>query len=334
MSQAPFESQSSMNQSSFTRRRFLTQSVSCGAYIAGLAAFAPQSIRAAFQSNQDREIVTEEKWARIEQVADGVWAVISTPFENGDRLTLSNGGIIAGTDRVLVVEAFMNPEGAAWVAEWAEKLTKRWPTDVAVTHYHADHSGGASGYEKGDRPLRIWTTDETNRLVTESRKGRPADRPSLDHVSSLKADDVTEVDLGDRTVQISPRVGHTPSDAVIEIKEPHVVFCGDLYFNRMVPNYMDAQPKALSRHVAEMTGDDETVYVPGHGAVASNADYSDYRDFLGAMEGTVRELFEKGITAEEAAERFQMPANYEDYYIFSPQVIPRLVAAWYREFSA
>jgi len=38
----------------------------------------------------------------------------------------------------------------------------------------------------------------------------------------------TEVDLGDRSLIIVPRRGHTASDVTIEISDPSVVFCGDL----------------------------------------------------------------------------------------------------------
>ena len=44
------------------------------------------------------------------QIADGVWAVISTPL-NGARATVSNGGLIAGKNGVLAIEGFQTPEG-------------------------------------------------------------------------------------------------------------------------------------------------------------------------------------------------------------------------------
>lgn len=317
-----------------SRRAFLTQSISCGAYIAGLAAFAPKKVRAAFRPQNADDVVTEESWGRIEKVADNMWAVISTPFADGDYLTVSNGGIIAGSDRVLIVEAYMDPKGAEWVIEWAKKLTGRLPTDGVITHYHADHSSGASAFTKAEQSFRMWTTPETNELVTESRKERPADVPQLENVSRLNPDRPTEIDLGDLTVNVSPKQGHTPSDVVIEVSEPHVLWCGDLYFHRMVPNYLDALPKALNESIATLAQNEGASFVPGHGSVTQIDELKGYQEFLMSMQTTIRSAFDKGLGQDEAIEQFKMPEAYEDYYIFSPQVIPRMIAAWYRTFEA
>ena len=59
----------------------------------------------------------------------------------------------------------------------------------------------------------------------------------------------TTVDLGGRTVRIIPRAGHTSSDVTVELNDPDVVFCGDLVWNEMFPNYVDAVPSVLSASV-------------------------------------------------------------------------------------
>ena len=120
-----------------TRRTFISRSLSCAAWLVGGLALAPASVRNAFAARPKKRIVAEEDFARIERIADGVWAVISTPLKDGGRhfTTTSNGGIVAGRDGVLVVEGFYTAEGGAWLAEQARRLTGREPTHVVVTHY-------------------------------------------------------------------------------------------------------------------------------------------------------------------------------------------------------
>jgi len=77
------------------RRQFLQGCAACGAHIALLASASPLGAARTFAAAQDSNVVVREPWARIEEVADGIWAVISTPLE--DRTTICNGGIIRGS---------------------------------------------------------------------------------------------------------------------------------------------------------------------------------------------------------------------------------------------
>lgn len=313
-----------------TRRQFLQQS-SCAAWVMGLAAASPLGMKAAFAQSAKRKVLAKEKWARLEQVAEGIWAMISTPFETRDFTTVSNGGIIAGKDRVLVVEAFNRPEGAKWLAEKARELTGKWPTDVVITHYHSDHSAGAIGFKREDSQTQLWLTRETRKLITTKNKRGDKTPELLPDIKQLDATKPTKIDLGGKVVELRNQIGHTPSDITIEVKEPNVVFCGDLFFNRLVPNYSDALPTKLKNTVAGFKREKETIYVPGHGSVATPKDLAMYREFLDMMEDAARTAHKAGTDQKAAATAFKLPEKFAKWYIFSPQVIPRAFAAWYRE---
>src|SRR6185369_4478397 len=143
--------------SEITRREFVASS--CAAWITSLAAASPLAARQIWRTNNQSKVVTEEPWARIEELSDGVWAVISTPLK--DRKTTSNGAIIRGKNRVLVVEAFGSNDGARWLSEWARKLTGRPVDDVIVTHFHADHTGGIGGYADASHSPALRATGTT-----------------------------------------------------------------------------------------------------------------------------------------------------------------------------
>src|SRR5262249_18757828 len=182
-------------------------------------------------------------------VSGGVWALISTPL-SGDRTTLSNGGIIAGRNVVLAIEGFQQPQGAAWLAGKAKELTGKWPTHVALTHYHSDHANGVAGYlTETDHPV-VRSTERTRDLVIERNK--PADDSRVAAVRGatlLSASDASTLDLGGRTVRVVPRTGHTDSDISLELDDPGIVFCGDLFWNAMFPNFVDAVPTKLATAV-------------------------------------------------------------------------------------
>jgi len=287
-------------------------------------------------------------WARVEKIAEGVWAVVSTPFEKPDSpqlQTMSNGGIIAGRDGVLVVEGFNQPEGSAWVSDMAEQLTGRRPTHVVVTHFHADHTGGLAGFRRGAQGPDIIATSTTRDLAvsryttpTPVKEGEAAPdlaptRLQIATPNRIITDTAkpVRIDLGGRVVSLVPRSGHTDSDVTIELEDPRVVFTGDLVFNRMFPFYGDSTPSVWNRACDGFLQDTATLYVPGHGPLAVKAEMDTYRDLLAAVGDAARTAHKRGIPAEQAAAEFRIPERLGDWYLFSPRVFAFAFDAWYRE---
>jgi glyoxylase-like metal-dependent hydrolase (beta-lactamase superfamily II) len=299
------------------RRAFVATTSSCAAHLA-LAALLPPAVTRRWIRPFGR-VVAREPFGTLEQVADGIWALISTPL-NGDRTTLSNGGLIAGTDGVLAIEGFFTREGAAWLAERSVELTGRRPTHVALTHYHADHITGLSGYSVDDRRPAVRATADTR------------DRASLSDIALLDPHTDTMLDLGGRRVTLSPRAGHTASDVTLTVEDPRVVFCGDLVWNGMFPNYVDTMPSLLGRTVRALRAP-ETTFVPGHGSLATLADVDRYLAMLEAVEVAARRAHEAGTEAAVAAAAFVVPEAVGEWILFGRTFIPRAFSAWYRDLS-
>jgi glyoxylase-like metal-dependent hydrolase (beta-lactamase superfamily II) len=314
-----------------TRRDFLAQSGSCAAHLALAAMAMPKSARLLWAQSAYGSIVATEPFGNLERVADGVWALVSTPL-TGDRTTLSNGGIIAGRNAVLAIEGFNQPQGAAWLAGKARELTGRWPTHVAVTHYHADHANGVAGYLGESQHPSVRATDRTRSLVLE--RNRPADEAraaALQDAVMLSSTDVTSLDLGGRVVRIVPRSGHTESDVSLELDDPSIVFCGDLFWNAMFPNFVDAIPTKLAASVRAVRRTRETVYVPGHGAIGKATDYDRYVSMLDEVERAARKARAANVSAADAAKNFRLPTTLGEWTMFSPVFFQRAFEAWYKE---
>jgi len=309
-----------------SRRDFLRASGSCGAHLALAGVWAPRSVRELFAARPLGAVQVVEPWGRIEQVAEGVWAVVSTPLRQRDFTTLSNGGIIAGRDAVLAVEGFANVEGASWVAAAAEELTGRRPTHVLLTHYHGDHAAGQGGYSSAVGDPSVLATEETNRLLVGEAQER-----LLPNRIIADADLPLEMDLGGRTVRIRAREGHTSSDVTVEIDDPRVVWCGDLVWNGLFPNYRDARPTRLIRHVREVLADPDALYVPGHGDASDRAGLAPYVDLLEDVGQAATRAIEAGVPSAEAAGRYSVPESLGEWAMFSARYYEVAFGAWERD---
>ena len=67
------------------RRTFLGTGASCTAQLFAWAALAPVSRRGLFAARSTYHSIAQEAWGRIEQIAENVWALISTPLSNTCR---------------------------------------------------------------------------------------------------------------------------------------------------------------------------------------------------------------------------------------------------------
>lgn len=315
-----------MSQHIYSRRDFVCSAASCGAHVGLMSAFAPFLTRNLWAAQERFSVVASEPWGRLERVADGVWALVSTPLI--DRTTLCNGGIIAGRNGVVVVEAFGTDAGARWMAEQANRLTGRDPTHVVLTHFHGDHTGGLRGAKEIGAPA-IFATPYTR----DTSRGNEEDPPNeiLNRATPLDSIRPTEIDLGDRSVLVVPRQGHTDSDVTVELSDPSVVFCGDLVWNHMFPNYVHATPSRLSQAVRLIRIGDAETYVPGHGPIADRAELAAYADLLDHVEDAARTAMMEGMTAEEAGARYRLPAGMEDWTLFNPAYFSRAIGSWMEE---
>ncbi len=331
------ESTTSPDNHHCTRRDFLAWSGSCTAHLLCMSAAASVGGRRLFAGEPAERVVAREPWGRIEKLHDGVWAIVSTPLEKKDWTTLCNGGIIAGSERLLVVESFASPKGAAWVAQQAHELTGRRPTDVVITHYHGDHANGVGGFGGGDAP-RVWATPTTRELLAPSgrsdgRGDEAARAAMLEAATVIDEESSTEIDLGGRKVHLHPRAGHTASDVTIEIDDPSVVFYGDLLWNRMFPNYRDTTPTVFAGSIRAAMRESETLYVPGHGPLADTRDIERLLAVLGEIETAARRSFEEEVTAVEAAAGFELPESLGKWAMFNDSYFEVAIGAWHRELA-
>ncbi len=238
----------------------------------------------------------------------------------------------------MIVESLASADGAAWMAWMTRELTGRSPTHAVLTHYHGDHANGLQGYGSRDEPIDLLATAATRDLIRDADARREGDRSKastrmLAGMSILDSTALTTIDLAGRVVRIVPREGHTPSDVSVEMDGERVVWCGDLVWNNMFPNYRDAIPSWLSRSVRALVRERASVYVPGHGALVTPEDLDRYVQVIDDVETAARRAFERGVPAAEAAQEYRVPASLGEWVMFNPRYYEVAFGAWERELT-
>jgi glyoxylase-like metal-dependent hydrolase (beta-lactamase superfamily II) len=292
--------------------------------------------RTAFAQSDLTKNIETRPWGSLERIADRVWAVVSTPLD-GNTTTFSNGGLIAGDKEVLAIEGFATPAGAAWLCDAAKQLTGRRPTYVVLTHFHGDHSTGLPAYQYGNEPLRIVSTPATRKLLLDRELAAPLRdtmrKVLLPDMMVIESAAPLRLDLGGRTVTIHSRSGHTPSDLTVEIQEPNVIWGGDLLWNGIFPNYVDAIPTRLAQSVREVLKTPQTICVPGHGGIARASGFADYVNLIDYVGEFARRTLTAGTPAAKAAEGFRLPESLQKWALLSKNYPTVALTAWEREMA-
>jgi glyoxylase-like metal-dependent hydrolase (beta-lactamase superfamily II) len=268
---------------------------------------------------------TAEQAATLEELAPGVYAYTA----QGDP----NVGAVVGPDRVLCVDARSTPTAAR---EWLAAL--RGVTDkpveyLALTHYHAVRTLGASAF--GAR--HVVAHENTRRWIHE--RGRQdwesefrrfprlfrdhESIPGLTHPDVAFADRLTLL-LGEREVQLLwLGGGHTLGDCAVWLPEERALFAGDLVEARATPYMGDASAAAWqSETLDRLEALGAQTLVPGRGPAVRGEGVAiairETRDYVSTIWGVVDGVRRGGGSLRDAAAeaRAALEPRFGDWWIF------------------
>jgi glyoxylase-like metal-dependent hydrolase (beta-lactamase superfamily II) len=259
----------------------------------------------------------------LRDLGHSAFAAIDNPAAKADE-SGANAGFLTGSDAVLVVDSFENPAAAKKMLDAIREKTKLPVKFVVNTHYHLDHVAGnaifaeAGAVVMAQENVRRWERTENLKFFEE--KITPAQRT---FVESLGLPQVTYTQGatvylgGTRGVVLRAMPGHTGGDTVVYDAESNVVFCGDLFWNKTLPNLIDASTKpwieTLDTLMKEYPG---SKFVPGHGDTAGDAaDVRAFRDYLVFLREAIAKAQSGGATGDAVVKAVlpQLKAKFGDW---------------------
>jgi len=249
------------------------------------------------------------------QAEDEIPRVSITPIKGNLYLLQGKGGNVVasvGDDGILMID----DDYAEYADAYHQALksiagTDKLPRFVINTHWHFDHVGtNAYWGERG--AIIVANTNVYKRMSTRQDMAyfntvvEPSPEPALPVVTY--ADSIgLRFNHDQLRIQHYPG-GHTDGDSVVYFSGENVVHTGDHYFKDAFP-FVDigsgGNVLGFTDNVASILEqiDDDTVIVPGHGAIASKAEFSRYHEMLVATTALVRAGLAEGMSVEAIAQR-------------------------------
>jgi cyclase len=289
------------------------------------------------------------KHFRIEQVDDGVWAVIH--IDGG--AAIGNAGIIDLGDRTLIYDSLFAPQAAKDLPPVAEALTGR-PVDLVInSHWHNDHIWGNQVFSP---ETDIVSTHETRRLIIATRGHGAYDEfmaSAEANLESTRAQFRATEDEGQRrelavwidyhqaVVDLKPILqirppnltfdqrmvfhgtdrsaelidfvgGHTESDTVLFLPQEGIAFMSVLLFIGFQP-YMGGGHPDRMLHILEAVSDlKPRLLVPGHGPVGTFDALRVMGQYVSTLDGLARDMVERG-EPEANIDEMAVPEPFEDW---------------------
>jgi cyclase len=269
----------------------------------------------------------------LKPVGRNMWAAIDAEGHAG-----SNAGFIIGDNGVAVVDTFEHPEAASALLAEIRKKTNLPVKFVINTHYHLDHVAGngvfagAGAVIMAQRNVRAWIHTENLKFFGKNIK--PENKAMVEGFIAPEVVYETGVTLylGSREIRVRVFPGHSGGDSVVMISDPaenDVVFCGDLFWRRSLPNLIDANTREWIETLKVFTQGARagTVFVPGHGDLGDRSDVDAFRGYLTELRAMIAGPVKEGKSGDDlvAAVMPQLTQKYGQWGIFKYFAKPNIL---------
>lgn len=207
-----------------------------------------------------------------------------------------NIGVSVGNDGVFMIDDQFAPLTPK-ILEAVKSISDKPIKFLVNTHYHGDHTGGNSNFEKKGA-LILAHENVRKRLKEDEKNPEGAGLPIVTFDSKL------QLHLnGDDIIAVHVHNAHTDGDALIYFPQSNVLHTGDTFFNGMFP-YIDLKSGGSVNGDIEaaktglMLINENTKIIPGHGPLASYEDYSNYLKMLEGIRDNVLAALKEGKSRE------------------------------------
>ena len=255
-----------------------------------------------------------------------------------------NIGIIEGSKAILVVDAGMGPKNGRKVFEKAKEIANGRKIYLTTTHFHPEHSFGASAFNEGGATV-LMNKLQANEL---SKKGLEylemfrtfgeLERTVLQDTKLAKVDEVYSgkkvLDLGGKEVELYEMPAHTLGDQVVFVKGDNVVFLGDLVEERFFPIMpdKDTRPSEWIEVIKRVKTLSPKIVVPGHGDIGGSELLDYVENYLMMVKNDAKKEIDLGKSREETIkilkDKLTAAEPTWDNKVFIPYQIAHFYAEW------
>ena len=189
-----------------------------------------------------------------------------------------NIGVSAGEDGILIVDDQYAPL-AEKIANALASISESKTRYVINTHYHGDHTGSNAFFHE-HKDATIFAHENVRVRLASGKDADPAALPVVTYEQGVK------FHFNGETIHVFHLPGgHTDGDSVVWFEQPDVLHTGDLYFKDMFPYVDQGAGGSVTGYIASVQTildkiDDDTSIIPGHGSLATKADYQRFLDMI------------------------------------------------------
>ena len=219
-----------------------------------------------------------------------------------------NIGVSTGSDGTFLIDDKFAPMTEN-IIEALKSLGGDGATYLVNTHFHGDHSGGNENF--GKTGTIILSHDNVRKRLAEGSTisafnmvTPPQDGSALPVITF--SDEMTIHLNGDAIDVVHVPNAHTDGDSIVHFSDSNVIHAGDIFFNGFFPfidvehggsigGTIDAIDVILAR------ADENTIIIPGHGAVSNVDELKAYRQMLDTAQQRLSKLKADGKDASAAA---------------------------------
>lgn len=181
---------------------------------------------------------------------------------------------------------------------------------VLNTHWHGDHTGGNANFANAGATIvahdrvyeRLKSGQQSERRVTPPAEAAALPTIRFSDRMTLKYRNDAEIHA------IHVNDAHTDGDSFYYFPTENVIHLGDNFFNGRYPfvdsdSGGDIDGMISNLRMAISMIDDQTVVIPGHGALANLKDLTDYVNLLDLFRELIVDLRNEGLSLEEIVEK-------------------------------
>ncbi len=272
-------------------------------------------------SARAQEGSTDSLLFTIKPLGNNVFAAIAKPKSSAG----SNAGFVIGDDGVAVIDTFQDAAAARQLLAEIQKLTKLPVKFVVNTHYHLDHVTGNAVFAQAGaviiahKNVRSWIHTENLKFFGAGIK--PEQKAWIDGLfaPNLAYDSALELFLGSRRVVVRYFPGHTGGDSVVSVPDANVYFCGDLFWNKTLPNLIDASTEKWIASDLKMADEGpKATFVPGHGDVGTAAEVRAMAGYITDLRAALAQPVKDGLKDDALVNTVvpQLKQKYGDWNYF------------------